>query len=909
MSKSFFYLTFFFPAYCLSACLALCGIGQAMAAETKALPGPIPLGAVATVDFEDENGGDGKGGWTDQGKENSLTGFPRGSISLCGIPFEIPTKGLGVLAFHSPQRPDLPQQVKLRPVGRRGHFLCVLAGYGWSTPPGSVGRITVVYADGSEEVISLDYPQTVSAWWTPRRMEKTVLAWKGKNQLGVDIGLQLATFPLSQPEQEIRSITIAAVPQHGQLMIVGLTLVDVVPAEAVPLPLWEPETTDTSSWFPVSPATDRGSLPVWGLPSRSATEKERLMTLVLAPSLNTPDKKSAEKIRRLVQLLGYNAVEFAPLEEVVLSSPDGRHSLLDPGKARALRDLQDLLYADGIGTVATLGGRRLYECDDGVEFYRDIPRDNPVPLFFDSAGEQLLKATVRDYFSTPGKSAPDYAVILFEGSLFHFTDDRLPPAQLRMRQEAWIQWLRAKYPTQASLAAAWLVEGEPSPLKMGESLEKGSIRLMIFSDILKCRKRDLNRACDQLHFLYDAQQDWFQRVAVDLREAGAKTPLCGTVFNTRALVRDLQIRLMAGLDLVGEFTQSHGVSAPPGDLSTIFLNPDPLQPVDGDFFDAAYSRVEGKPFVVTDDARGWPHDTSFLHVFGNTVVGALQGWDGITHRGLTQLDSPASMRVVDGTVQQTPSVLALLPLSRNIFIRKDLDTAPILIRRLLQRPGDPLPTDSITMTESLLARQMPEGAVIAGGVSAILDGATEINSAELTKLIQPDRVLSATGQVEWNKAASRLSVLTPKSLAIAGKLADSTASTTSTLTGTQGMGILYATSLDGQPLETSKKILVGAIGRSRNKGAQMEQSTFSAPNDPLQYRLIETEEPGILMEPVTGVLELKTSLKGSWKLSPLNLFGQKVGKEELDIASSKGVATIPVDNRKWKTPLMLLSHD
>lgn len=123
------------------------------------------------------------------------------------------------------------------------------------------------------------------------------------------------------------------------------------------------------------------------------------------------------------------------------------------------------------------------------------------------------------------------------------------------------------------------------------------------------------------------------------------------------------------------------------------------------------------------------------------------------------------------------------------------------------------------------------------------------------------------------------------------------------------MGILYATSLDGQPLETSKKILVGAIGRSRNKGAQIEQSTFSAPNDPLQYRLIETEEPGILMEPVTGVLELKTSLKGSWKLSPLNLFGQKVGKEELDIASSKGVATIPVDNRKWKTPLMLLSHD
>jgi hypothetical protein len=211
------------------------------------------------------------------------------------------------------------------------------------------------------------------------------------------------------------------------------------------------------------------------------------------------------------------------------------------------------------------------------------------------------------------------------------------------------------------------------------------------------------------------------------------------------------------------------------------------------------------------------------------------------------------------------------------------------------------------MTESLLARKMPEGAVIAGGVSAVLDGATTIDSDKLAELILPDHVVSATGQVEWNKAASRLSIHSPNSLAIAGRLADATA--TSALVGTQGTGVLYATSLDGQPLEASKKILLGAVGRSRNKGDKIEQSTFPAPDAPLKYRLIETGEPGILMEPVTGTLTLKSPLKGSWKLVPLNLFGQVTGKEEVSIAPSQGVVTIPLDNRKWQTPLMLLSQE
>ncbi len=871
-----------------------------------ATPGPLPLGPVATVDFEDDIAGDGKGGWTDQGRENSLTGFPRGKIALCGVPFEIPDCGPAVIALASPRRPELPQQVELKTPGRRGGFLCVLAGYGWWTAPGSVARIVVNYTDGSEEVLSLDYPQTISSWWMPEHMEKTALAWTGKNLLGVPIGLQLAALQLSQPEKDIRSITVAAVPQRGQVLIAGMSLVDTLPPEAVPQPLWEPEKTDTRAWFPVPAAVDKGSPPVWNPCRMEPDQAGRLMTLSLAAPLCVPDKNMSGQILRTVELLGYNAVELAPLEEVLVSSPDGHRSVTDPAKAEALRAFVELLQSRGIGSVANLGGRRIYESEDGVEAYRDIERNNPAQLFFDKAAEQLLETTVKDFFGTGNKLSLPYANILFEGSLFNFNTDHLSPPHRRLLQAAWCRWLGEKYKSRDALASAWLVEGEPSPLQKNETLENDTIPFLIFSDLLQCRKQDLKRASDQLLFLYEVQQSWFQRVAADMRAAGVSSPLCGTVIGTRPLVRDLQTRLMAGLDVIGEAMNIHNMSLTSGDPRGVFLNQDPLLPMDGDFFEAAFGRVEGKPFVVTEQALAWPDDRSFLHVLGTSVVGALQGWDGITHRGLARLDSPPKMQADDGTIQQSPSLLTLLPLCRNIFLRRDLDVAPVFIRRLLQRPGSPPPRDPVTATESLLARSMPEGAVIAGGVTALLDGETSVDADALAKCVFPDHVVSSTGQVDWNKTAGRLVIQSPRSLAISGELADGTSAA---LSGKSGYGVLYATSLDGQPLETSRRILIGAAGRSRNKGSTIEKFSFSSADSPQKFRLTETGEPGILMEPVTGTLALKSALTGTWKLTPLNLFGQKTGKDSLSVPASKGTVNVPIDNALWKTPLMLLSNE
>ena len=55
-----------------------------------ALASPIPLGDAANVPLVDDIAGDGIGGWTDQGAENSLSGFPSGKVTFEGLPFVIP---------------------------------------------------------------------------------------------------------------------------------------------------------------------------------------------------------------------------------------------------------------------------------------------------------------------------------------------------------------------------------------------------------------------------------------------------------------------------------------------------------------------------------------------------------------------------------------------------------------------------------------------------------------------------------------------------------------------------------------------------------------------------------------------------------------------------------------------------
>ncbi len=52
---------------------------------------PLSITEYCNSGFVDETpAGDGKGGWTDQGKENSLSGFPQGKVEFNEIPFQIP---------------------------------------------------------------------------------------------------------------------------------------------------------------------------------------------------------------------------------------------------------------------------------------------------------------------------------------------------------------------------------------------------------------------------------------------------------------------------------------------------------------------------------------------------------------------------------------------------------------------------------------------------------------------------------------------------------------------------------------------------------------------------------------------------------------------------------------------------
>jgi hypothetical protein len=82
------------PHLSLLCLLLLAGI------SLRASDFPISLKGIADKSLDDAASGDGAGGWTDEGPENSLNAFPTGSITFEGIPFEIPSSAPAVLALN-----------------------------------------------------------------------------------------------------------------------------------------------------------------------------------------------------------------------------------------------------------------------------------------------------------------------------------------------------------------------------------------------------------------------------------------------------------------------------------------------------------------------------------------------------------------------------------------------------------------------------------------------------------------------------------------------------------------------------------------------------------------------------------------------------------------------------------------
>lgn len=169
---------------------------------------PIDLRSAVNMGFSDETAGDQQGGWTDQGAENDLRMIPVGRQRWVGVNFDIidPARnnGKSCLMLAGPSRSYFPRQAAVRvEPAVRGNYLFLLHGLAWPSSLREIGRVRVVYQDGTATEIPVTGNVDVGNWWAPVTRRNGELAWTGTNASSF-VGLYRSTFPIeNKPIREI----------------------------------------------------------------------------------------------------------------------------------------------------------------------------------------------------------------------------------------------------------------------------------------------------------------------------------------------------------------------------------------------------------------------------------------------------------------------------------------------------------------------------------------------------------------------------------------------------------------------------------------------------------------------------------------------------------------------------------
>ncbi|HDN97980.1 MAG TPA: hypothetical protein ENG68_02370 [bacterium] len=188
----------------------------------------IDISSFCNMGFADEEVGDGKGGWTDQGPTNDLRTIPLGKVNFKGVSFFIidPQKNNGkscivLKSIHSPWGIEKIKGIK---VGRKTPFLYFLHASAWTKGGEEMAKYIINYEGGEKIEIPIIGGRNVGEWWRPvSDLPEAKIAWQGINPEAGNIGLWLFTWKNPFPEKKIESIDIESNNKTGILCLVAIS--------------------------------------------------------------------------------------------------------------------------------------------------------------------------------------------------------------------------------------------------------------------------------------------------------------------------------------------------------------------------------------------------------------------------------------------------------------------------------------------------------------------------------------------------------------------------------------------------------------------------------------------------------------------------------------------------------------
>jgi hypothetical protein len=473
-------------------------------------------------------------------------------------------------------------------------------------------------------------------------------------------------------------------------------------------------------------------------------------------------------------------------------------------------------------------------------------------LFWDEKFQAMHREWLRAMLTTADATGPalkDEPAVLSieiqnEDSLFFWTFnpyDRIPGAMIASLEQTFGDWLTNKYGSIDAALTAW-----NSDTQKGDNPAAGRVGLGPVWRMFNVRDA---RSQDVVTFLTILQSKFYRDTTKFIREEiGAKSLVSGTNWTTASpkYLEPLERYANTYADFIdrhGYYNGAHegeraGWSISAGDkyndrsiirAETLSRTPgkDTYTPIQDISFN-------DQPTMVSE--IDWTEPNRFrteMPLFLATYA-ALTDVDAIGNFCVT---GPGHASTLSKFSLQSPVSWDQYPAAALMYRQGLIDTAPVVasvnlnVEKLKQLNGWPINTR--TNLDTLRAADIPAGQLADSGEG--VDGRSSyVGRVQVTFSDQPDsvklagldkfiregegKILSATGQVEWNYGKGVLKVDAPKAQAVTGDLSKNSPVKLSLMTVDSPLDniAVMLVPLDGQPLATSKKMLLQVMSEQTN---------------------------------------------------------------------------------------------
>ncbi len=356
------------------------------------------------------------------------------------------------------------------------------------------------------------------------------------------------------------------------------------------------------------------------------------------------------------------------------------------------------------------------------------------------------------------------------------------------------------------------------------------------------------RSSDVLRFIDEVQTAYYADMYAYLRSIGVRVPITGNTW----LVTPANLPSQASMD----YMDSHAYWDHPYDDYSRWTNrkqvrQDPRSE-GNNFATLAMSRVTGMPFVCSEWGHPWPNEWRAEGPLPTAAIGAFQDWDGVlayTYRHST--DVPVNSLTGAFNTFNDPCVFGLFPAAALMYRRGDVESGgtPTAV---LWEDSDIFAVPQVeTWSARPAYRSLVEATPVVTALTTPTGVAQVVGPDDLAAPAGDTWTASADGQLwrDWDLGVGYVN--TPRSQVVYGQVgsAGTIALADVSFAISTPFASVAATSWDGEPLGSSRHLLITAVGRAENTGMRFNLT---------HTKLVDAGTGPILIEPVTGEVTIQT---------------------------------------------------